>query len=94
MIGRRQLLIYADDVNILGGTIHTVNKNTEASVLSSKVTGLAVNAGETKHMVMSCGKQAEQNHNIVGNKSFERVEWVKYLGTTIKIKFRTKLKTD
>ena len=94
MIGRRQLLIYADDVNILGGTIHTVNKNTEASVLSSNVIGLAVNAGETKYKVMSCGKQAGQNHNIVGNKSFESVEQVKYLWTTIKIKFRTKLKTD
>jgi len=30
--GAHQLLVYADDVTILGGSIHTINKNTEASV--------------------------------------------------------------
>jgi hypothetical protein len=30
--GTHPLLVYADDVNILGGSIHTINKNTEASV--------------------------------------------------------------
>ena len=29
--GTHQLLVYAGDVNILGGSIHTVRKNTEAS---------------------------------------------------------------
>jgi hypothetical protein len=28
--GTHQLLFYADDVNILGGSIHNVRKNTEA----------------------------------------------------------------
>ena len=28
--GTHQLLAYADDVNILGGSIHTVKKNAEA----------------------------------------------------------------
>jgi hypothetical protein len=27
--GTHQLLVYADDVNILGGSVHTINKNTE-----------------------------------------------------------------
>jgi hypothetical protein len=27
--GTHQLLVYADDVNILGGSVHTVKKNTE-----------------------------------------------------------------
>jgi hypothetical protein len=31
--GNHQLLVYADDVNILGGSIHTVRKNTEALVI-------------------------------------------------------------
>ena len=33
-----------DDVNILGWSIHTIKKNTEAAVIASKETGLEVNA--------------------------------------------------
>ena len=33
--GTCQLLVYADDVNILGGSIHAVEKNTEALVVTS-----------------------------------------------------------
>jgi hypothetical protein len=51
--GTHQLLVYADDVNILGGSIHTIRKNTEAVVNSSKETGLEANAEKTKYMVMS-----------------------------------------
>jgi hypothetical protein len=31
-----QLLAYADDVNILGGSVHTVRKNAEALVAATK----------------------------------------------------------
>jgi len=34
--GTYELLVYADDVNILGGSVHTVEKNTETSVLAIK----------------------------------------------------------
>ena len=46
-------LVYADDVNILGGGVDTVKKNTEAIIVASKETGLEVNADKTKYMVMS-----------------------------------------
>ena len=34
--GTHQLLVYADDVNILGGSTHAIRKNTEALEISSK----------------------------------------------------------
>jgi len=42
--GTHQLLVYADDVNILGGSVHTIKENAEALVIASKETGLEVNA--------------------------------------------------
>jgi len=34
--GMHQFLFYADDVNIMGGSVHTTKKNTEALVVTSK----------------------------------------------------------
>ena len=50
--GTRQLLVYADDVNILGGSVHTVKKNAEALIVARKETGLEVNADKTS--IWSC----------------------------------------
>ena len=52
-------LVYADDVNILGGSVHTIQKNTEALVVARRETGLEVNADKTKYMVMSQDQDAE-----------------------------------
>jgi len=51
--GTHQLLAYADDVNILRGSILTVKRNAEASVAATKEIGLEVSADKTKYMVMS-----------------------------------------
>ena len=51
--GTHQLLVYADDINILGGSIHTIKVNAEAFVVASKETGLEANADNTKYTVMS-----------------------------------------
>jgi hypothetical protein len=51
--GTQQFMVYADDVNMLCGSIHTIKKNTEAFVVANKETGLEVNADTTKCMVMS-----------------------------------------
>jgi len=37
----QQLLVYANDINILGGSIHTIKKNTEAFVVASEETELS-----------------------------------------------------
>jgi len=41
-------LVYAADVNVLGGSVHTVKENAEALVVANKETGLEVNADKTK----------------------------------------------
>jgi len=46
--GTHQLLFYADDVNVLGGSVHTVKENAIALIVASKETGLEVNAGNTQ----------------------------------------------
>ena len=44
-----QLLAYADDVDILEGSIHAVNENAGALVVATKEIGLEVNADKTKY---------------------------------------------
>jgi hypothetical protein len=39
--GAHQLLVFADNVNILGRSIHTIKKNTEALVVASKLIKLS-----------------------------------------------------
>ena len=51
--GTHQILVYVKDVNILGGSVRTIKKNAEALLVASKETGLEVNAGKTKYMIMS-----------------------------------------
>jgi hypothetical protein len=48
-----QLLVYADDVNMLGGSIHTIRKNIEALVLASIQINVEVYPEKTKYMIMS-----------------------------------------
>ena len=51
--GTHQLLAYADDVDILGGSVHTVKKNAEALAAATKEIGLEVNAHKTKYITVS-----------------------------------------
>jgi len=39
-----QILVYGDDVNILGGNVHTIKKDAEALAVASKETEIEVNA--------------------------------------------------
>jgi hypothetical protein len=50
--GTHQVLVYADDVNLLGDNIDTIKKNTEAVIGASKEVGLEVNAEKTKYRPM------------------------------------------
>ena len=82
--GIHQLLAYANDVNILGGSIRAVKENTEALVVAAKEIGLEVNADKTKYMVMSRDQNGGRGHSVkIDNSSFERMDEFKYLGTTL-----------
>ena len=79
-----QLLAYADDVNILGESVLTVEENAETLVVATKETGLEVNADKTKYMIMSRDQNAGRSHSMkIDSGSIERVEEFKYLGTTL-----------
>jgi len=81
--GTHQLLVYADGVNILGGSIHTV-KNAEALVVASRVIRLEENVDKTVYMTMCWDKNAGRSHKRnIGNKSLEKVEQFIYLGTAL-----------
>jgi hypothetical protein len=43
-----QLLVYVDDVNILGGSVHTIKKNIDAIIIVIMETGLELNADKIK----------------------------------------------
>jgi len=82
--GTHQLLAYADDVNILGGIIHTPKENAEALVAATRENGLKVSVDKTKYMVMSRDQNAGRDHSVrIDNSTFEWVEEFKYLGTTL-----------
>jgi len=80
--GTHQLLAYADDFNILGGSIHTLKENAETLVTGSREIGLEVSADKTKYMVMFRDQNAGRIHSVrIDNSTFERVEDFQYLGT-------------
>ena len=47
-----RLLAYANDVIVLGGSIHTLKENTEAVVAATRQNGQEVSGDKTKYVVM------------------------------------------
>ncbi|KAJ4427444.1 hypothetical protein ANN_25067 [Periplaneta americana] len=62
--GLHQLLVYADDVNMLGENPQTIMENTGMLLAASKDIGLEVNPEKTKYMIMSRDENIVQNSNI------------------------------
>jgi hypothetical protein len=51
--GTHQLLVYADDMNLLGDYIETIKKNAPTLIDAGKEVGLEVNTEKTKYMLLS-----------------------------------------
>jgi hypothetical protein len=49
--GTHQLFVNCDDVNILGGSVHNIYKNTGALNVVSKENGLEIKYDKTKYML-------------------------------------------
>jgi len=82
--GTHQLFAYADDVNILAGSMHTLKENAEALIAATRDFGLEVSADKTKYMVMSRDQNAGRIQSVrIDNSTFKRVEEFKYLETTL-----------
>jgi hypothetical protein len=82
--GTHQLLVYADDVNLLDGNIDTIKKNTETLIDVNKEVGLKVNAEKSKYILLTRYQHAGRNNDITtGNTCLENVTQFKYLGTTV-----------
>jgi hypothetical protein len=81
--GAHQLLVYVDEVNLLGDSVSIIKDITEYLLEASGDIGLEINAEKTKCMIMSRHPNSGQNQNIrIANESFEKVEKFKYLGMT------------
>jgi hypothetical protein len=84
--GIHQLLVYVDDVNLLGDNINTIKENTETLSVANRDVGLEINAEKTKYMIISRHPNSGQNQNVrIATDSFENVAKFKYLETTLTI---------
>jgi hypothetical protein len=82
--GKYQLLVYADDVNLLVDSVNTIKEKAETLLEASRYVGLEINEEKTKYMIMSRHPNSGQNQNIrIANESFESVATFKYLGTML-----------
>jgi hypothetical protein len=68
------LLVYADDANLLRDNIGTMKKNTETLTDANKEASLEVNTEKTKHMLLSRHQNAGKNHDVkVANRYSENM---------------------
>jgi hypothetical protein len=92
--GTHQLLVYADDVNLLGDSVNTIKENSKTLLKDSRDIGLEINAEETKYMIISRYPNSGQNQNVgIANESFENVSKFKYLGATLTIRMTFMMKS-
>ena len=72
MNGTHQVLACADDANLIGDDIRTIERNPDVLLNACKDIGLAVSTGKTKYMEMGRHRDMIANAHIkIGSNSFE-----------------------
>jgi len=56
-------LVYADDINIMGGSVRTIKENTEAVIVASRETGLELIVDKSTYIAMSRYQNIGRSHN-------------------------------
>jgi hypothetical protein len=75
LTGPYQLLVYADDVDLVETNIGTIKKNTETLIDDNKEIGLEVKLEKTKYMLLSRHQNAGQRYDIkIANRCFGTIE--------------------
>jgi hypothetical protein len=82
--GTHQLLVYADDMNILNDNIDAIKKNIQTLIKASQEVHLKVTTKKSIYMLLSHHQNSGQKHGIkIGKRWFENVAQFKYFGTTV-----------
>ena len=73
-------MAYADDVNLIGDDIRTIERNADVLLNACKDIGFAVNIGKTKYMEIGRHRGMIANaHNKISSNSYEKVKTFKCL---------------
>jgi hypothetical protein len=75
-----QLLVCAENVNILCGNINIIKKNTETLLEASRKVGLEINTEKTKYMITPHHKNAGQHHNLLNASKSSKCSKVETFG--------------
>ena len=72
-------MAYADDVNLIGDDIRTIERNADELLNTCKDFGLAVNIGKTKYMEIGRHRGIIANAHIFPMKKWKRLNtWALY----------------
>jgi hypothetical protein len=63
-MGHNSFFLNADDVNLQGDNIATINKNTEIAINAGKEDDLEINVGRTKSMLLFRHQNVGHNRDI------------------------------